>query len=388
MLVALLFTACGKADKDMLISDGTVFVPKDHYPAFSWESTPMYYMFGDGSRLLEPGEVEFVAARTDFVCIEKSHGWQVTGAAELGAKHEAEAFKKVRPDIKVLYYFNSAWAWPFTSYNQYFTPEQIGDHPELKRYLLTDPETGELYYRGSYIRHTYGFDVLKPEMREWWVNTVVRGVEESGCDGVFIDQMHGFFFVREDRKEEVLRAQGALMDSLRSRLPADKILLGNNTNDEIARFAYPSVDATMFEHYNSKLLSKENLLEEWDLMLKNAREGKMTIFRIGVEHEEEARVDGNRVSEEQMAEVSRDKLEYYLACFLIGAQPYSFFQYGWGWNLHDGSLYDYPELQRPLGAPNGAYQRSDPYGWEFTREFEHASVWVDTDKKEARISWH
>ena len=60
---------------------------------------------------------------------------------------------------------------------------------------------------------------------------------------------------------------------------------------------------------------------------------------------------------------------------------------GWGWDLSDGSLYDYPELHKPLGAPKGAYIRTDPNGWEFTREFEHASVWLDTEKGKAKISW-
>ena len=73
--------------------------------------------------------------------------------------------------------------------------------------------------------------------------------------------------------------------------------------------------------------------------------------------------------------------------FLIGAQPYSYFQYGWGWTLSSGSLQDYPELHKPLGAPKGAYQRTTPGGWEFTREFEHASVWVNTETRQAKITW-
>lgn len=88
-----------------------------------------------------------------------------------------------------------------------------------------------------------------------------------------------------------------------------------------------------------------------------------------------------------MAALAKERLEYYLACYLIGAQPYSYFQYGWGWNLADGSLYDYPELRKPLGAPKGPYQRTNPDGWEFTREFEHAHVWVDTEKGQAKITW-
>jgi len=78
------------------VSDGSYFEPKDHYPKFSWDTTPTYFMFGDTHRLLSPEEVNFIAARTDFLCIEKSHGRKPLGAAELGA-NEVAAFRKIKP---------------------------------------------------------------------------------------------------------------------------------------------------------------------------------------------------------------------------------------------------------------------------------------------------
>ena len=74
---------------------------QDLFPKFSWDTTPVYYMFGDRERVLTADEIKFIAARTDFLCIEKSHGWGELGAAELGAKHDTAAFKKANPDIKV-----------------------------------------------------------------------------------------------------------------------------------------------------------------------------------------------------------------------------------------------------------------------------------------------
>ncbi|MDQ8183561.1 putative glycoside hydrolase [Pelagicoccus sp. SDUM812005] len=375
-------------EPSLRISDGTEFVPQDHYPKFSWDSTPMYYMFGDSNRLLSPEEVAFIAERTDFLTIEKSHGLKPLGAAELGAKHEAAAFKEAKPGIKALFYFNAAWAWPFTSYSKNITPERIDAHPELKKFLVVNPETGKLHHR----RNVYGFDVLNPEFRKWWVDTVAKGVEASGCDGAFIDQMHAFFFLREDRKEEVHIAQGELISELKKRLGPEKIVLGNNTTDEIARYAYPAIDANMFEHYSEELLSKEKLLKDWDDMLRLAKDGKMSIFRIGVENdphvEGKESLSGEAQSREQaMAALAKDRIEYHLACFLIGAQPYSYFQYGWGWTLNSGSLHDFPMLRKRLGPPKGAYTRVAPDAWEFTREFEYASVWVDTEKGEAKITW-
>ena len=369
----------------LLISDGSHFVPKDFYPKFSWDTTPMYYMFG-ASKLLTPEEVEFIAERTDFLCIEKAHGRGSLGAAELGAKHEAEAFKKIKPEAKVLFYFNAAYAWPFTSYNQGFTPETIDDYPELKKLLLKDSETGEPILDER--RNTFLFDVLNPELREWWSSTVAKGVADSGCDGAFIDQMHGFFWLREDRSDEVEKAMGQLMAALKKKMGPGKILLANNANQKIARHVFPVMDASMFEHYNEKLLSKESLLQDWEDMLRIAKAGKISVFRIGVESDRSpSQQQSPRGSRRDRSALAKERAEYYLACYLMGAQPYSYFQYGWGWTLASGSLHEFPELRKPLGAPKGPYRRTTPDGWEFTREFEHASVWVDTEKGQGKITW-
>ena len=372
----------------LLISDGSHFEAKNSYPKFSWDTTPMYYMFGDGQRTLTPEEVEFIAARTDFICIEKSHALQQLGAAELGAKHEAAAFKKIKSEMKVLFYFNAAYAWPFTSYSKAFTRKKIDQHPDLKKLLLVDPKTGELNHR----HNTLTFDVLNSEFRKWWVETVVKGVNTSGCDGVFIDQMHGFVWLRADKSQEVEKAMGLMIAALKEQLGPDKIVLANNGQQALAKHVFPVMDASMFEHYNEKTLSKESLLRDWDDMLRISKAGKISVFRIGVDQDPHQSLQGGQEKRRARGEAARaalakSRMEYYLACYLIGAQPYSYFQYGWGWTLSSGSLLDFPELRKPLGAPKGAYQRTSPEGWEFTREFEHASVWVDTESGKAKIQW-
>ena len=366
------------AQKTYKNSDGSIFVPKEFYPKFSWESTPQYFMFQDKNRLLKPEEVAFIAPRTDFICIEKSHGKKQLGAAELGAKEEARAFKKANPQIKVLFYFNAAYAWTYTSYTKDFSEKGIEKHPELKKFLITNSKTGKLAKHFG----AFCYDLLNPDFRQWWVETVAKGVRESGCDGVFIDQMHGNSRFRKKDKPEIEIAMGEMMTALKEKLGQDKILLGNNANNNDARFVYPVCDAVMFENYAASRFTKESLLSEWGAMLKNAKHGKISVFRLGVDGAGRGNIKPN------MPELSKEKLEFALACYLIGAQPYSYFMYSWGWKLATGPLVDYPELQYPLGAPKGAYTRIYPEGWEFTREFEHASVWVNTESRKAKISWH
>jgi len=251
--------------------------------------------------------------------------------------------------------------------------------------LIVDPETGELAHRNN----IFFFDVLNVEFRDWWVDTVAKGVAQSGSDGVFIDQMHGFFWLRSEKKREVQQAMGEMMGALKKKMGPNKILVGNNAHQPLAKHVFPVVDAIMFEHHSEKLLSKNRLLRDWKDMLKIAKAGKISIFRIGVEVERTAGQDNSNSKREQseMVALAKEKLEYYLACYLIGAQPYSYFQYGWGWTLSSGSLHDYPMLHKPLGPPRGAYKRTTRKGWQFTREFEHASVWVDLETQEAKIKW-
>jgi hypothetical protein len=369
--------------KPFINSDGSSFVPKEFYPKFSWETTPLYFMFGDKERVLLPEEGCFIAERTSFLCIEKSHGYEMLGAAELGAKYDALAFKKINPDVKVLFYFNAALAWPYTSYSKCFTKEKIDSFPEMKSFLVENPKTGKLAEKhGAFL-----FDVLNPEFRDWWVETVAKGVQESACDGAFIDQMHGNVALRKNKSAEIEKAVGDMMAGLKEALGKDKILLANNGSR--TKDVYPVSDAFMFENYSSVHFNKENLLADWDDMLKNAKEGKISVFRLGVEGAGRGylKTISNEEKYEVMPKLSQDRVEYALACYLIGAQPYSYFMYSWGWALADGSLLDYPELQKPLGAPKGAYERKHPEGWEFTREFEYASVWLDTENREAKISW-
>ena len=365
--------------RSLLNSDGSRFVPKDFYPEFSWETTPRYFMFGDKSRVLRPEQVRFIAEQTDFLCIEKSHGMGELGTAELGAKHEAAAFKKIKPDMKVLFYFNAAFAWPYTSYNENFTSQRIDAHPELKKFLITNAKTGALVKRFGV---AYCYDVLNPDFREWWVKTVAKGVKDAGCDGTFIDQMHGNIMYRnKDKGPEVEKAMGQMMAALKKALGPDKILLANNAYSDNAKYVYPISDAIMFENYAAVKSNKESLLAEWGHMLRNAKDGKISVFRLGAEGTSRGNMKPN------MPEYSKGKVEFALACYLIGAQPYSYFLYSWGWKLSSGALVDYPEFKKPLGPPKGPYKRTTPDGWEFTREFEHAGVWVNTETRQAKITW-
>ncbi|MCG9792843.1 putative glycoside hydrolase [Flavobacterium algicola] len=385
-LVTLSLSACSQTKGLLKVSDGSTFESKEYFPKFSWESTPMYYHFGDIDRVLEANEVQFIADRTDFICIEKSHAFNQLGDVVLGTKQEVEAFHKVKPEAKVLFYYNSYVAWPFAKSNHELTPEGIAKNPEWTKFLARDPKTGKLLEKTK-PTFSYYFDALNPEFRKWWVQSAVEGVKVSGAHGIFIDRMN----VDEnadypkDKLAEIAKAKGEMMAELKKKMGSNKILIGNNAAN--TKEVFPSCDGFMFEHYNDDVMSKESLLKDWQDMERIAKAGKMSIYRFGAKGKGKTDITIGATDTDGIEKKSKDQLEFYHACYLIGAQPYSYFQWNWGWNLPDGNLVDYPELQRPLGQPKGAFVRESAKSWVFTREFEHASVWLDTDARKAKITW-
>ncbi|MCG9792841.1 putative glycoside hydrolase [Flavobacterium algicola] len=386
--ISVNISAIGQQSQALFTSEGAVVESKAFFPKFSWVTTPMYYHFGDIDRVLTPNEVQFIAKKTDFISIEKSHAYNALGDAVLGTKQEVAAFHKVKPSIKVLFYFNSFVAWPFTRFNKDLTPEGVAKKSPTTKFLVNNPKTGKLMEKTNGPAFTYYFDYLNADFRKWWVQKVLEGVQISGADGVFIDRMNasgqsGYF---PDKDPEILKAKAEMMSQLKEKLGPHKILIGNNAADNPAVF--PFCDAFMFEHANAETLSKENLLKEWDDMLRVAAAGKISVFRFGAKGKGKTDITIGETNTQGMEKRSKDQIEYFLSCYLIGAQPYSYFQYNWGWNLPDGNLIDYPELNKPLGSPKSAYTRVSQKGWEFTREFEHASVWLNTETRKAKITWH
>ena len=66
-----------------LFGSGFMLALMNLFVWFSWETTPLYIMFGDINRVPLPEEVSFIAERTDFFCIEKSQGLRTLGEAGL-----------------------------------------------------------------------------------------------------------------------------------------------------------------------------------------------------------------------------------------------------------------------------------------------------------------
>ena len=101
---------------------------------------------------------------------------------------------------------------------------------------------------------------------------------------------------------------------------------------------------------------------------------------------------------EGVRQAAADTLVQSLAPFLIVANEHVFLQYSWFYEMQDGNIPCppaiecgmpsswYPEYAKPLGAPKGPAVKN---GYVWTREFAHASVYVDVrSRASSKITWH
>jgi hypothetical protein len=376
--------------EEYLTSSGKPFVPKSYYPKWNWDTIKEYKMLYSGKPLTD-SQVGKIAGLSDFICIEKAHAIRTFKCAMLGTKHEVARFKRVNPDIKTLFYFNSALAWPYTSYTKSIPK---WSEEKKKDILLKDYKTGKY----AKFLNNYVFDIIKAPMRTWWSDTVSSAVNESHANGLFWDQTHGVSWMRpRSDRSQIQPAHVKLLKSTKAKLGEDSILVVNNAAD-ISDYV-SNCDAVMYEHYGMDKrykLNRQLFVKDWDQMLKVANMGKINIYRMTplsfVPHNESPvnkAFLANRKKDSRYADnYTRKLIPFPLACYLMGVQPYSYFMYGLGWGLYDGALIDFPETKKRLGLPRGKYKDVPEEGkMVFTRQFEHAEVWVNLNTFEAEIKW-
>ena len=146
----------------------------------------------------------------------------------------------------------------------------------------------------------------------------------------------------------------------------------------------PLTSGAMLEHFGHfSSDSKEEMAQDLEAMRAAAKLGKIVCFKAwpGFSWQDD---DVTKKPHRELVQLARDRLAFPLACFLAAAEERCYFCYTWGYREDDGTFDWYPEFDKPLGASKGEAKRR---GWTYQREFAHASVFVDLEKKTARIVW-
>ncbi|NRD20713.1 hypothetical protein HNV08_11690 [Winogradskyella eckloniae] len=353
-----------------------------HYPKFNWDKVPVAFHFGKKGDLLTKSEAEFIAERSNFTVLEKAHGFPKYKHSEEAIAADAEVLKNLNPDMKVVFYWNA-----FLDYNMYKAHEDYQTNSDW--WLKT--KTGDLDVKNNRIKR---YDLSNSEVREWWSDVAEINLKDKNIDGVFFD---GLVQVTNpgnkklwgtEKFEAIQQGLKDLIKETRAKIGNDKLIVYNgirstpkrNSENDFPEFT----DAIMIEHFgyfNSK--TKESMLKDIQEMEKAGKSGKIVVFKTWPENAWLNKAFMTK-SEKEKEEISKKHLTFALASFLAGAQKHSYISYNWGYRLGMGSLLWYPEFDKPLGKPLDEMQVD---GWILTRNYEHASIWVDLENKKATIDW-
>jgi len=360
---------------------------KPYYPDFSWNRLPLYFHFGKYESELNIQEADFVAGNSNFVCLEKNHAHKVHGNTETGTIADMKKLRNINPKLKILFYLNSFINYPFY------------DKLDLSEDLLLKDENNELILKNNIF--TY-FDLSNPQMRMKLIGFTEYMLEVEGFDGLFIDavpQVECSFVQPENvvaisniigikRHMELIEGLRIFFKTLRSRFK-DKIIIynGMRTNDNYgfsgkAMLEYS--DGAAIEHFGffySK--TPESMRSDIIEMEKAGKQGKIVIFKAWPGFcwlDEEAM----KKSQLEKIRISKSEIGFMLACFLAGAQPYSYFCYSWGYQNDHGFFEWYEEYDKFIGKP---INDSIKEGYTFRRDFEGVRVFVDVLNREYELGW-
>lgn len=259
-----------------------------------------------------------------------------------------KAIKALNSSVSTYFYMNSFKARPEMT--------RMARQLDTYNYSLRDANGEKLKFADQF----YVFDVSRPEVRKWWLDTCLNATNFANGDGCFCDSSY-----RTDPKfkpsptQSKLDAWGEGLTSLtrevQEALGDDKLLIGKVANQSYVK----AVQIEFFENNNDSINS----------------------LMLGVE-----------VGQVMQAHVPvkvpcKSDLTDYIAAFLIGAGKYCYFGCGnWYAEGNDTTpLMWHPEYDKPLGDPIG------PAKYEagvWTRNFSSGTkVMFDTNTKKGRIDW-
>ena len=373
-LFALLFATCMSAHA------------AEGYPAFSWDRVPVYAHFGYDPNLT-PEQYDFLAKHFSLVSFAAG---SVREDVEKGIAKGAAEIKKRNPSVKVLFYFaGDILHSPFTLSNESFPKDGFIEKPSVRK--VTDPKTGK---QTEQVRHY--FDKSKPVMREWWAGIAEKAVKEYGCDGIFADGLASFGhnLVTPEKEAEIREGTKTMSKLAKEKMGPKGLLLFNPLHGEENSEYLPVTDGAMIDNFDRTMFLKDADKEpgakdldmmagDIEAMIKASKAGKIIIFKAWPGFHQKDKELMKRPHEE-LVKIAARNITFPLASFLIAAGPNCYFQYTWGWSSDNGTFDWYPEFDKPLGAPKGDATRD---GFKYTREFEHASVFVDLETKTGRIDW-
>ncbi|MBT3278245.1 MAG: hypothetical protein HN909_04225 [Phycisphaerales bacterium] len=385
MVLALTLAGCGGAENASQWDPGK--------PHFSWDRVPVSAHLGldDG---LTPEQYTFLADHFDFITftggrMSREYRTNKEISFERIITTAARTIKARNPKARILFY----WSGDFGR-----------DHAKLSNATLPKGTTFP-YEKGS--KTVQLFDTRNPALRSWWAGVAAKAVKEYSCDGIYLDggtaYSPGSSYERnlgKAKSTEMEQGMFAMLNEAKTKMGKDSIILlnplhgpkkGQAQEDALGWRYLDYVDGAMVDDFDraanviKKRQSTEYIAATIKTMSVAAKRGEIVVFKAWPGFTWWSDPELMKKPHAEQLAVAKKNLEFPLACFLVGAGEHSYFCYTWGWLGEYGTFDWYPEFDKPLGPPKGDAVQT---GWVFKREFKHASVVVDLEKRFGKITWN
>jgi len=341
-------------DRSLLVSEGSRFVPKDHYPRFTWDRIPLYMHIRKAKSYTDE-EIAFLA-KFPLITFEKANGHDDHGSVEAGTLKAARAVKEINPEAKVLYYRNV-----MVHYGGYAANKGL---EQIAGALLQDHNGNTKLVRNR----VEAYDLSNADLRTWWANSCSSMTADPHIDGIFLDGnvkalVSGYLAqqIGAAKKKQTMDGYHLMMRQTREAIGPNELMIAN-----ILRARFENAGLEYLDYFDGSYLEgffhnvggagyEEYVAKGIDAMQKAARQGKIIAFTTGFASPRNTSVMG---IDEGHATVgshaqARAGLTYPLAIFLVCAEKHSYFRIheGYSANENDRWMRWFPEYDRPLGPP-------------------------------------
>ena len=362
-------------------------------PAFSWATLPRYMHLRKVSAFT-PKELEYLAT-FPLITFEKTTGIKAFGSTDAGTLEAARAVKKINPATRTLFYRNVIVHYPGYSFDQ----ELDG----IRGWNLVDKKGQDKLVRGR----VQAYDLTNNRLRRWWADTAAAVCADDSIDGLFLDGnvkvlTPGYLerALPEGKKEKLVERYHQMMKATRRALGPDKLMIANLLRasldegglEHIHHFDGSYLEG--FEHPAGRMSKADYIAKGIATVQQAARNGKIIALTLNVgESEIDDEVDESRARNSKRPEIRQDRIDYCIALFLVMAEEYSYLYIHDGYDVNPDKqgnsesklwMRELKEYRKPLGPPKGPAKNR---GYIYTREFEHASAWLDIENNKGVITW-
>lgn len=370
----------------------TVPAGDERFPDFSWDTIPLYMHVRKATAFTDE-ELDYLAS-FPLVTLEKTTGMRSSGSTDQGTIAAAEAIKERNPRTKVLFYRNV-----LVHYHGYSFDEGLARIPQP---FLTGMRGNTRLVRNE----CEAYDLSNPQVVDWWTKSALAVCSHEVIDGLFLDgncKAITPYLAKQlptGKKEAVIAGYHDMIRRIRADMPASDLMIAN-----MIRAAYfpdaglehmDSFDGSYIEGFDvavGRITEAEYVAKGIEAVQRAARGGKIIAMTLGLGESatDATRIDDTRARVDGL-EAMEDRINYLIGLFLVCAERYSYLY------VHDGYAADlrrgecqskvwlkrFPQYDKPLGPPLGPATRD---GFVYARRFKHVDVWVDLEKKQARLDW-